>query len=64
MAEKKEHVCKQCGYFTVQRKCPNCQSENSISEKHKGMVVIYDIENSEIAQKIEARSSGKFALKY
>ncbi len=64
MAEKKEHVCKQCGFYTTENRCPNCNSDNSISEKPKGMAVIFNMKESEISQKINAQSNGKFALKY
>lgn len=64
MAEKKDHVCKQCGYFTTENKCPNCSAENSIAEKYKGVVGILNMKESEIGKKINANSNGKFAIKF
>ena len=64
MAEKKEHVCKQCGYFTVENKCQNCGAENSIADKYKGIAGIFNMKESEIGKKLNVNSNGKFAIKY
>ena len=42
--------------------CPNCKS-TSLSEDWTGMIIILDKENSEIAQKAEIKSSGKYAIR-
>ena len=49
MAKEKEHVCKQCGYMTLEKKCQNCGSENSIADKPKGLAVVFNMKESEIA---------------
>jgi RNA polymerase subunit RPABC4/transcription elongation factor Spt4 len=64
MAKEKEHVCKQCGYMTLEKKCQNCGSENSIAEKSKGLAVVFNMKESEIGQKLEVKTNGKFAIKY
>lgn len=64
MAEKKEHVCKQCGYLTTDIKCPNCNAENSIADKPKGLAVIFNMKESQIGEKLQVKTNGKFALKY
>ena len=60
MASK--NVCKECGYFTNENKCPACGSMG-FAEKHKGAVIIFDLEKSELAKKIDAKIPGKYALK-
>ena len=65
MAAKKEkiRVCKECGYMTSQNKCPNCESDQFI-DKYKGKAVIFDVKKSHVAEKIEAKQKGVYALKY
>lgn len=58
-----DKVCKECGYFTSETKCPNCESENFV-DKFKGTAYIFNMKESEIAEKINAKTNGKFALKY
>jgi RNA polymerase subunit RPABC4/transcription elongation factor Spt4 len=64
MAEQKPHVCKQCGYYTTKEVCPNCDANNMVSEKPKGMAVIFNCKESKIAEKINAKNNGIYALKY
>lgn len=63
VAEKKEQVCKNCGFFTTQHPCPNCK-EDTFVDKHKGVVYILDIKNSAIAQRLQANKHGKYAIKF
>ncbi len=58
-----KNVCKECGYFTDDKKCPSCGS-SGFAEKHKGAVLIFDLDESEVAKKINAELSGKYALKF
>ena len=41
--------------------CPNCNSE--LSKEWQGYVVILDYSRSEIAQKMNIRMNGRYALK-
>ena len=62
-SEKKEMVCRNCGFFTDKRPCPNCE-EDSFVDKYKGAVFILDTKKSQIGEKIKAVKHGKYALKY
>ena len=42
--------------------CPNCKSTN-LSNDWTGLIILLDVENSEIAKKINAKSSGKYAIR-
>ncbi len=61
--DKKEMVCKNCGFFSAEHPCPNC-GEDSFVEKYKGLVYVFDIKRSDIGEKINANKHGKYALKY
>ena len=62
MASKKK-VCKECGFLTEEKSCPNCNSAN-LQEKYKGSAYILNSEESEIAQKLNKKNKGIYALKY
>ncbi|MEC8220891.1 MAG: transcription elongation factor subunit Spt4 [Nanoarchaeota archaeon] len=64
MAKEKEHVCKQCGYMTTENKCANCGAENSVADKPKGLAVVFNMKESQIGEKLNVNTNGKFALKY
>ena len=59
MAKK---VCKKCKLFVTGNKCPICQG-NSFTENWKGKIVILDPVKSEIAQKINIKAKGEYAIK-
>jgi len=59
----KDRVCKNCGYLTQEEKCPNCESKQFL-DKYKGSVAILDAKNSVVAEKLEIKNKGRFALKY
>lgn len=59
----KDKVCKQCGFLTQESECPNCGSKYFL-DKFKGRVLILDPVNSDIAEKLDIKTNGKFALKY
>jgi DNA-directed RNA polymerase subunit E" len=42
--------------------CPNCKSTN-LSDDWSGLIVIINPEKSEIGKKIDAKSSGKYAIR-
>lgn len=62
MAEKLK-VCKECGYMTTEKQCPMCSSKQFV-EKHKGSVLVLDSKNSQVAQTLNIKNNGKYALKY
>jgi DNA-directed RNA polymerase subunit E" len=59
----KEKSCKTCKYLTTENVCPNCGNEEFI-ENFKGVVVVLNPENSEVAKKLNISNKGKFALKH
>ena len=61
--QRKEMVCKNCGFFTQEHPCPNCKNDNFV-DKYKGTIYVFDIKHSDIAQKIGAQKHGKYALKF
>ena len=62
MVEKRK-ACKQCGYLTEDNKCPICDS-NQFADKFKGKAIIFNAKESFIADKLEIKDNGMFALKY
>ena len=59
----KTKACKICNkIFETGEKCPKCDSKES-TESFKGRIVILDPEKSEIAQKINLKDKGNFAIK-
>lgn len=59
----KSKACKICNtIFEQGEKCPKCESKE-ITESFKGRIVLLDPEKSEIANKINIKEKGNFALK-
>ncbi len=58
----KEKACKICNTIYDGDKCPKCESKES-TESFKGRIVILNSEESEIAQKLNIKSKGNFAIK-
>ncbi|KON28017.1 MAG: transcription elongation factor Spt4 [Candidatus Bathyarchaeota archaeon] len=58
----KEKACKDCHMISLGNICPNCKSTN-LSNDWTGLIILLDVENSEIAKKINAKSSGKYAIR-
>jgi DNA-directed RNA polymerase subunit E" len=60
MAEK---ACKQCNRIVEDAsECPVCKN-NDLSDSWSGLVVIYDPEDSEIAERLEIQTPGKYAIR-
>ena len=58
----KQKACKICNTIYDGAKCPRCESKES-SENIKGRIVILNPEKSEIAQKLNIKNIGNFAIK-
>jgi len=59
----KPKACKICNaIYEEGNKCPKCDSKES-TEGFKGRIFVKDAENSEIAQKLNIKESGEFAIK-
>ncbi|WEL23756.1 transcription elongation factor subunit Spt4 [Candidatus Nanohalovita haloferacivicina] len=60
MAEK---ACKNCNRIVEDAtECPVCKN-NDLSDSWSGLVVIYDPEDSQIAEKIGINTPGKYAIR-
>jgi len=60
MAEK---ACKDCNRIVEDAsECPVCRN-NDLSDSWSGLVVIYDPEDSEIAEKIGISTPGRYAVR-
>ena len=58
---KREYVCRNCRRFTTEKICPVCGSKD-LSASWKGLVVIIDPQDSEIAKTLSIEAPGKYAL--
>ena len=59
---KNKKACKNCKLLTTKKKCPSCGSDDLVGN-WKGLVIIFDPENSKIAKKMEITTPGEYALK-
>ena len=60
---KKEKACKICNTIFIEGdKCPNCESKEH-TEGFKGKVEVLNPKESEIAQKLNLKDKGTFAIK-
>lgn len=60
MAEK---GCRNCNRIVEDAsECPVCKN-NDLSDSWNGLVVIYDPEDSEIAEKMEIATPGRYAIR-
>lgn len=59
----KQRACKICkAIVTTGTKCPKCGSEE-LREGFKGKVFVIDPEQSEIAQKLNIKGKGEYAIR-
>lgn len=58
----KQKACKICNKIYEGDKCPECDSKNS-TDAFKGEIVVLNPEKSEIAQKLNLKKKGNFAIK-
>jgi len=56
-------VCKKCKMFVDGPVCTNCKS-NQFSTVWQGRISIIDEEKSQLAQKLDMKAKGEYALKY
>lgn len=63
MPKSKEKACKICKSIYISGdKCPECGSKE-FTEGFKGKIVVTNPEKSEIAQKLNLKQKGTFAIK-
>ena len=58
----KQKACKICKIIHETEKCSKCDSKES-TEGFKGRIVVLNPEKSEIAQKLNIKNKGNFAIK-
>ena len=58
----KEKACKNCRFISNGPVCPNCKSSN-LSDDWTGLVIVLDVERSEIAKKMRVKSPGRYAVR-
>ena len=59
----KPKACKLCStIYEEGDKCPNCESKEN-TEGFKGRIIVLNPEKSEIAQKLNLKEKGNFAIK-
>jgi len=57
-----DKACKNCRMISAGPVCPNCKSTN-LSDDWTGLVVVIDPQNSEVAKKMDIKTSGKYAIR-
>jgi len=57
-----EKACRNCHTLTTGNICPNCKS-TALSDDWTGIVVILDPGESYIAEKLNVKKPGRYALK-
>jgi DNA-directed RNA polymerase subunit E" len=58
---KRRYVCRNCRRFTTEKECSACKSSD-LSASWKGLVIINDPNDSEIARDLGIETPGKYAL--
>jgi len=58
----KKKACKRCKLFVEGTSCPICKN-NQFSTNWQGRLIILDPEHSIIANKINAKKEGEYAIK-
>lgn len=57
----RELACRKCKALNSGRKCSVCGS-NDLSENWSGVVIVLDVENSEVAKRLEVTNPGRYAI--
>jgi len=55
-------ACRTCKIITEENACPICRSTD-LSDDFSGLLIILDPENSQLAEKIDLKEEGKYALR-
>ncbi|MAG79111.1 DNA-directed RNA polymerase subunit E'' [Candidatus Pacearchaeota archaeon] len=58
----KQKACKICNKIYEGDKCPKCDSKES-TDSIKGRIIVLDPKKSELAEKINIKDKGNFAIK-
>jgi DNA-directed RNA polymerase subunit E" len=57
----RELACRKCLTISQGKVCPNCGS-TELTENWKGLVVVFDVEKSEVAKALGVAKPGRYAL--
>lgn len=58
-----EKACKNCKRIVESgNECPVCKSKD-LTTSWKGIVVVYDVDNSKIAEEADINSPGRYAIR-
>lgn len=55
-------ACRTCKIITDENVCPICRG-SELSDDYSGILIVLDPENSILAEKLEAKEAGSYALK-
>ena len=55
-------VCRKCKIFVTGSECPICKGKD-LTESWRGIVIVLDPKESEIAEKLNIKVPGKYAIK-
>lgn len=56
-------ACRDCKFITASRdRCENCGSTN-LTQVFSGIIIILDVERSEIARELGVRKKGSYAIR-
>ena len=58
----RELACRKCKALTAGKICPICKS-SELSRDWSGIILVFDVPNSQIASVLEIRTPHKYALK-
>ena len=58
----KQKACKKCQTIYEGDKCPNCGSAEFV-DNFKGRIIVLNPEKSEVAQKINMKKQGTYAIR-
>tara|TARA_B100002003_G_C13794310_1_gene392535 strand:+ start:139 stop:327 length:189 start_codon:yes stop_codon:yes gene_type:complete len=58
----KEYGCRSCHTLTTGKVCPACHSTD-VSPDWAGLAIIFDVENSQVAQSMGIKAPGRYAIK-
>lgn len=58
----KKKACKKCKLFVTGETCPICKG-NQFSENWQGRIIILDPVKSIVAQKLDIKTKGEYAIK-
>lgn len=55
-------ACRTCKIITEENICPICRSSD-LSDDFSGLLIILDPENSQLAEKLDTKKEGRYALR-